>query len=1024
MRFGIPGVWVSLEILSSVRARSLRGTPASPRSLMRWLLCVLTTIVVTAGAGAQTDPPGCTQAVVSVQLTALVNGVPVSSVVPGQLVQYRVQLSVPSPNGCNIVGGQLAMRFPNNMLVHVAGYGNTPMPNIPLFGFAVPLVIDVPMLYTVSGGDAQGGLLTARVAYGTVPGSMIGGQQNGMAQTNPPTPVTALALLSLQLGAPNINLHMNAVPSTGCEGQPMSVTFIYEVSVGTGNQPLTNVHIDDPNCQNAMLVSGDANGNGILDIDEVWIFQCKRVLSTTTLETATAEGQTLPPNSVIVQDSDDRIVEFRTPPIVDLDVASDVVCVGSDVHLTATVTGGRPPYTVVWEVPGGPGASCAGIPAGGVCIFATLALPGQYCAVVTDTNGCSTTVCVNIDVVSPPTCTIQPQQPPVCDSNGNVAFATVIGGSGNYTYNWSIISFGGWFINGPPNAPVLHYHAGPPGSSATLRLTVVDQVTLCTTQCQVLVMCNAVSNPEIQIFKHGDPSHICAGVPTPVMYFYDVRIPFGGVPLTNVHVTDDRCGPVTFVNGDNDNDGILDDGEIWLYQCTQVISSTTTNVATAIGQTLSQPPFLAIATVAFTVLADRPSIAVDPASIDACVGETVTLVGMVDGGRYPYTVVWRRPNGSVALTCSVAGPGPICPLTVPIVSAADGGPFCVEIVDQNGCGNTACATVNVSGSECTITPNGASICAGQFANFTANPVGGAGPFTFAWTGPGGFVANTPSIIVNTPGSYTVIIVDATGCTSTCTATLIVSAPPTCFVSPATATTCPGQPAAMFTATPGLGSPPYTYHWTGPAGFMALSQSVSVTVPGVYEVTVTDAHGCQTMCQATLTLSPTCPPPGCAGDLNGDGNVNIDDLVIVINNWGTSGGPNGIADVNHNGIVDIDDLVFVIRHWGLCPPPCPFPFVCNQTVVYPCNEEGLPCFCATAFGGGSSCVQKAPCADLQLCYIGECPPGFVCVTQTCCGPNPVCLPICGNPALSGTPIPAGTLTPFGIEQPDGTTTPPK
>lgn len=52
------------------------------------------------------------------------------------------------------------------------------------------------------------------------------------------------------------------------------------------------------------------------------------------------------------------------------------------------------------------------------------------------------------------------------------------------------------------------------------------------------------------------------------------------------------------------------------------------------------------------------------------------------------------------------------------------------------------------------------------------------------------------------------------------------------------------------------------------------------------------------------------------DVNGDGAVNIDDLLIVINSWGFTGPPGTIAaDVDGSGVVDIDDLLLVINDWG-------------------------------------------------------------------------------------------------------------
>jgi hypothetical protein len=50
---------------------------------------------------------------------------------------------------------------------------------------------------------------------------------------------------------------------------------------------------------------------------------------------------------------------------------------------------------------------------------------------------------------------------------------------------------------------------------------------------------------------------------------------------------------------------------------------------------------------------------------------------------------------------------------------------------------------------------------------------------------------------------------------------------------------------------------------------------------------------------------------------GSGNVvNIDDLLLVINNWGAGfGNP---ADATGDWTVNIDDLLLVINSWGPCP----------------------------------------------------------------------------------------------------------
>ena len=52
---------------------------------------------------------------------------------------------------------------------------------------------------------------------------------------------------------------------------------------------------------------------------------------------------------------------------------------------------------------------------------------------------------------------------------------------------------------------------------------------------------------------------------------------------------------------------------------------------------------------------------------------------------------------------------------------------------------------------------------------------------------------------------------------------------------------------------------------------------------------------------------------CSEDINGDGDVNVTDLLAVIANWGSK----GEGDVNSDGVVDVSDLLAVVAAWGDC-----------------------------------------------------------------------------------------------------------
>jgi hypothetical protein len=65
---------------------------------------------------------------------------------------------------------------------------------------------------------------------------------------------------------------------------------------------------------------------------------------------------------------------------------------------------------------------------------------------------------------------------------------------------------------------------------------------------------------------------------------------------------------------------------------------------------------------------------------------------------------------------------------------------------------------------------------------------------------------------------------------------------------------------------------------------------------------------------TISLSPG-GFGGNPADVNGDGVVDVDDLVLVVLTWGPCQGSPCPGDVNDDGQVDVDDLIAVILAWG-------------------------------------------------------------------------------------------------------------
>ena len=64
--------------------------------------------------------------------------------------------------------------------------------------------------------------------------------------------------------------------------------------------------------------------------------------------------------------------------------------------------------------------------------------------------------------------------------------------------------------------------------------------------------------------------------------------------------------------------------------------------------------------------------------------------------------------------------------------------------------------------------------------------------------------------------------------------------------------------------------------------------------------------------AGAVSGPAGSPPPDDADINNDGRVDVNDLLAIINGWGSCSGC--AADLNHNGAVDVTDLLGVINAW--------------------------------------------------------------------------------------------------------------
>ncbi|WCL82105.1 T9SS type A sorting domain-containing protein [Saprospira sp. CCB-QB6] len=154
-------------------------------------------------------------------------------------------------------------------------------------------------------------------------------------------------------------------------------------------------------------------------------------------------------------------------------------------------------------------------------------------------------------------------------------------------------------------------------------------------------------------------------------------------------------------------------------------------------------------------------------------------------------------------------------------------------------------------TNCTVTATASATnatCTASDGSATATPANGAAPYTYLWSN----AATTQTISGLAAGTYDVTITDASGCVATASATVNQTTVALTGTATATNATC-GNANGSATATVSNGTAPYTYSWSNGA----TTATITGLMAGTYNVTFTDANGCEGTASATVN-SPAGP----------------------------------------------------------------------------------------------------------------------------------------------------------------------
>ncbi|MBC7234950.1 MAG: DUF11 domain-containing protein [Chloroflexi bacterium] len=409
---------------------------------------------------------------------------------------------------------------------------------------------------------------------------------------------------------------------------------LYTILVtNTGDVPLGDIQVVDDRCAGLGYRQGDQGSDGLMGPGEVWEYTCAAQPNASVTNTVQASGQPSDaagnalPGVGRVFDADSASVRVIRPGISIRKVASPtIVLAGETVAYTCTVTntGDVPLLDIALSddrcpamaLSSGDGNRNGRLDVGEVWVYtcrATLNADTTNIATVSGQPGdeqghafagiarVSASDSAFVDVVAPAIAIAKEATPTVLYAGGRVTYSLTVENPGDLPLaDVQLVDdrcVEVEYLGGDADADGLldpgeiwRYRclSSPQVDTTNTALVSGQPSNDSGTPLAGLGRVSAQDSAEVDVVAPGialskRASRPVVTVGNSVTYTYWLTNT-GDTPLADLTLLDDHCAGVTYVRGDQDDNGLLDVGESWRYRCVASLNGDTLNIARAGGQ--------------------------------------------------------------------------------------------------------------------------------------------------------------------------------------------------------------------------------------------------------------------------------------------------------------------------------------------------------------------------------------------------------------------------------------------------------